>query len=266
MDGDNALDRRVIIVTGAGGGIGSATSKLLAAKGVNVVAVDVVVEHIPSSPLAENGTGTIVPLRADLGDTNEVQAAIHFVMERWGRIDGVFNNAAIEGPIVSIGSYSETEFDRVFRTNLKGVWLVMKHAIPALQANGGGSIVNTASTAGLMGWPNMSGYVASKHAVIGLTRAAAMECTAHGIRVNAICPGPTDTRMIWSIGEATAPGDPEKARRLQEVNVPLARLAQPDEIGRLAAWLLLESPPYLTGAVIPIDGGQTSGYGAGRTM
>ena len=180
-------------------------------------------------------------------------------VERFGRLDVLFNNAAIEGPIAPIEDYDEDEFDRVMRVNGRSVWLGMKHGLPALRASGGGSIVNTASTGGMMGWPAISGYVASKHAVVGMTRAVALENAGKGISVNCLCPGPMDTRMIWSIGEAMAPGDRAEQQRMLEATIPVGRLGRPEEVARFATFLLLDCPEYLTGAVLPIDGAQTAG-------
>jgi NAD(P)-dependent dehydrogenase (short-subunit alcohol dehydrogenase family) len=252
-------------VTGAGGGIGFATVERLAGREVNVLAVDMNADGAARAADAAKRTGgDVVAYRADVSDRRAVEDMVRAARERWGSLNGLFNNAAIEGPILPVTAYSEEDFDCLFRTNVKSVWLGMKYAIPALLEGGGGAILNTASTAGVLGWPRMSGYVSSKHAVVGLTRAVAMECAGLGVRVNAICPGPTDTRMIWSIGEAFAPGDPAKARRLQELNIPIGRLGRPAEIASVAVWLLLDAPEYLTGAVLPADGGQTAGYGEHR--
>jgi 3alpha(or 20beta)-hydroxysteroid dehydrogenase len=243
-----------VIVTGAAGGLGSATVQALAARGANVLAVDVDADGLES--LAREA---VVPRQADVTDARAVADLVRTATERFGRLDAIFNNAAIEGRIAPITKYPDREFERVMRINVRSVWLGMKHALPALAAAGGGSILNTASTGGLMGWPELAPYVGSKHAVVGLTRAVALETAGRGIRVNCLCPGPMDTRMIWSIGEAMAPGNREEQQRLLEATIPLGRLGQPQEIAALATFLLLDCPEYLTGAVLPVDGAQTAG-------
>lgn len=255
-----------MIVTGAAGGIGSETLRALAARGARVLAVDL--DRRAAERAAEDAGrfgGEVEACPVDISDEEAVRALVEHVQARWGRLDGIFNNAAVVGLIAPIGEYAVDEFDRLFRTNVRGVWLGMKHALPALRESGGGSILNTASTAGLMGWPQLSAYVGSKHAVIGLTRAVAVECAAEGIRVNAICPGPTDTPMLSSIGESVAPNDRTRAQRLQEANVPAGRIGRPEEVASLATWLLLDAPLYLTGAVLTVDGAQTAGFGVQAT-
>jgi NAD(P)-dependent dehydrogenase (short-subunit alcohol dehydrogenase family) len=198
-------------------------------------------------------------LVADVTDPEAVRTAVETAVERFGRLDAVFNNAAVLGPMLPVVDYPQDAFERVLQVNVVSVFLGMKEAIPALLAAGGGVILNTASTGGMMGWPNLTGYVAAKHAVVGLTRAVALELAGTGIRVNALCPGPMDTRMIWEVAEAMAPGDRDEQRRQIEATVPVGRLGRPEEVAGFAAWLLLEGPEYLTGAVLPVDGAQTTG-------
>jgi NAD(P)-dependent dehydrogenase (short-subunit alcohol dehydrogenase family) len=243
-----------VIVTGAAGGLGSATVEALVARGANVLAVD-----LDAAGLERLAAENVVLQPADVTDAGAVEGFVGSAIEQFGRLDAIFNNAAIEGLMAPISDYPDDEFERVMRVNVRSVWLGMKHALPALAEAGGGSIVNTASTGGLMGWPELAPYVGSKHAVVGMTRAVALETAGRGIRVNCLCPGPMDTRMIWSLGESMAPGDRSEQQRLLEATIPLGRLGRPAEVATLATFLLLDCPEYLTGAVLPVDGAQTTG-------
>jgi NAD(P)-dependent dehydrogenase (short-subunit alcohol dehydrogenase family) len=243
-----------VIVTGAAGGLGSATVEALVARGANVLAVD-----LDAAGLERLAGENVVLQPADVTDAGAVGGFVRRALEQFGRLDAIFNNAAIEGLMAPISDYPDDEFERVMRVNVRSVWLGMKHALPALAEAGGGSIVNTASTGGLMGWPELAPYVGSKHAVVGMTRAVALETVGRGIRVNCLCPGPMDTRMIWSLGESMAPGDRTEQQRLLEATIPLGRLGRPAEVATLATFLLLDCPEYLTGAVLPVDGAQTTG-------
>lgn len=250
----------VVIVTGAAGGLGRETVRALAGRGASVLAVDLSADGVEQL-VAETTdlAGAVVAHRADAASAGDVEAFVARAGEELGPVTAIFNNAAIEGAVAPITEYSEAEYDRVMHVNAKSVWLGMKYGVPALQQSGGGVILNTASTGGMMGWPALSGYVASKHAVVGMTRVVALENAGSGIRVNTICPGPMDTRMIWSIGEVMAPGDRPEQQKQLEATVPIGRLGQPAEVASFATWLLLECPEYLTGAVLPIDGAQTTG-------
>jgi NAD(P)-dependent dehydrogenase (short-subunit alcohol dehydrogenase family) len=243
------------IVTGAAGGIGEATSLALAARGASVLAVDLdeVGAERTAAAVVESG-GSAAAVRADVTDPAAVAAYVDECERRYGGVDAFFNNAGYEGAIAEIPDYPLEEYERTMAVNVRGVFLGLKHVIPAMRRRGGGSIVNVSSQAGLRGVANLSAYSASKHAVIGLTRGAALE-VAPDIRVNCVCPGPTDTRMMRGIEEVVRGqgGDPSTFVE----RIPVGRYGRPEEIAEFVAWVLLESPPFLTGAVLPIDGGMT---------
>ena len=209
-----------------------------------------------SARLAREAGGDAVAHEADVSDDAQVAGYVVAAEARWGGIDAFFNNAGIEGPIAPLTDYPLADFERVFRINVTGVFLGLKHVIPALKRRGGGSIVNTASQAGIRGVGGLSGYCSSKHAVVGLSRAAALETAAEGIRVNTICPGPVATRMMAAIHTAVldAGGDPESF----VTRIPVGRYGEASEIATTAVFLLLDAPAFLTGAEIPVDGAMTT--------
>src|SRR5712692_7866113 len=250
------MAERSAIVTGGGGGIGRATSIALAARGFGVVVVDLNADAARETVGAvEDVGGVAVAVGADVTDDAAAAAYVRECEERFGGVDGFFNNAAYEGVIAAIPDYPLEEFERTMAVNVRGVFLGLRHAIPALRRRGGGAIVNVSSQAGLRGVPEFSAYSASKHAVIGLTRAAALETVRDGIRVNAVCPGPTETRMMRAIEETVERqgGDPSGFAE----RIPIGRYGRPEEIAALVVWLLVDAPAFLTGAVLPIDGGMT---------
>ena len=246
---------RVAIVTGAAGGIGRAAALALAARGASVLSVDLdeAGAEQTAAAVTEAG-GTASAVRADVTDPEAVAGYVAECERRYGGVDAFFNNAGYEGAIAAIPDYPLDEFERTMAVNVRGVFLGLKHVIPAMRRRGGGSIVNVSSQAGLRGVPNLSAYSASKHAVIGLTRGAALE-VAPDIRVNCVCPGPTDTRMMRDIEDVVRGqgGDPSAFVE----RIPVGRYGRPEEIAELVAWVLLDAPPFLTGAVLPIDGGMT---------
>jgi NAD(P)-dependent dehydrogenase (short-subunit alcohol dehydrogenase family) len=223
----------------------------LAREGAIVVVADRAIEGGEETVrLTRDAGGEGCFVRTDVTDEAEVAALVGRTVERWGRLDLAFNNAGIARTGVPVHETAEDDWDAVIAVNLKGVWLAMKHEIPAMLRVGGGSIVNTASAAGLLGLPGAASYSASKHAVIGLTRTAALEYATMGVRVNAICPGFVRTPMV----DRLIGGDPEVEQRLHLAQ-PIGRMGSPEEIAALVVWLCSDSASFVTGAAYSIDGG-----------
>jgi NAD(P)-dependent dehydrogenase (short-subunit alcohol dehydrogenase family) len=219
---------KVALVTGGGNGIGRAASLSFAKHGAKVVVVDRdgSAADATTGIIRQNG-GEAIAVTADVTKSSDVKAYVKAAIETFGRIDCFFNNAGIEGKVTPTAEYDEAIFDAVIGVNVKGVFLGLRHVLPEMIRQGGGSIVNTASVAGLVGTPGMPAYVASKHAVIGLTKTAAGEVARQGVRVNAVCPGPVDTRMIHALEEQIAPGDAAAMSERYQAAQPTGRYTTP---------------------------------------
>ncbi len=250
---------KVVIVTGGAGGIGRAAALRFATEGASIVVVD-----LPSAG-PDRVVGEVealgaaaVALAADVTRSDEVQAYVNVAVETFGGVDVLFNNAGIEGVASPLDQYPEQTFDGVIDVNVKGVWLGMKHSVDAMRQRGGGVIINTASIAGLRGTPGLIAYGASKHAVIGMTKTAAVELAPAGIRVNAVCPAPIETRMMRSIEAGINPEDPEDVHKALSERLPLGRYGEPEEVASLVAFLASADAAYITGGIYPVDGGSTA--------
>jgi NAD(P)-dependent dehydrogenase (short-subunit alcohol dehydrogenase family) len=253
------LENKVAVITGGGGGIGRAVSLRMAQEGARIAAVDVAAEQVEETVrLIKEQGGEALAIKADVSRAEEVQGYVSQTVETFGSINVFFNNAGIEGQVVPIPDYPEEVFDKVLAVNIKGIWLGLKYVIPVMQQHGGGSIINTSSVAGLIGFPGFSPYIASKHAVIGLTRTAALEFAKENIRVNAICPGPIHTRMMRSLEEQAVPDDPTGAQKMFEETVPLGRYGEPDEVAQLVLFLASDEASYITGGIYTVDGAATA--------
>jgi 3alpha(or 20beta)-hydroxysteroid dehydrogenase len=250
------LEGRVAVISGAGGGIGRAVCLRLAAEGADLVATDLAGSGLPETVDAVRAAGgRCEALEADVTQRTDWDATRVRAVDVYGGVDVVVNNAGVEGAITRMVEYPEDVFDRVLAVNVKGVWLGMATLAPVLAERGGGAIVNVASVAGLGGSSMLSAYSASKHAVVGLTRSAALELGAQRIRVNAVCPSPIETRMMRSLEEGLARGtDTAAVQALVAAQIPLGRYGTPDEVAALIAFLASDDARFLSGAAIPIDG------------
>jgi NAD(P)-dependent dehydrogenase (short-subunit alcohol dehydrogenase family) len=258
---------KVALITGAGNGIGRATALAFAKSGAKVVVVDrdaAAGEATAGIIRQQGGEATFVA--ADVTRSADVQAYVKAAIEAYARIDCFFNNAGIEGAWKHTAEYDEAMFDQVIGVNVKGVFLGLRHVLPEMLRQQSGAIVNTASVAGLVATPGMPAYVASKHAVIGLTKTAAGEVARSGVRVNAVCPGPVDTRMIHSLEQMINPSDPESIKRRYEAAIPSGRYTTPDEIANMVLFLCSDLASNITGGQFVIDGGRVATGGAVTQM
>ena len=247
-------DSPVAIVTGAGGGIGAATVRELVGRGFRVSAVDL--DESAVTALADELGQAVLAVGADVSTAEGVDGYVRATRERFGRIDHLHNNAGIEGKASSIDSGDPAQFARVLTINAGSVYLGMRAVLPILYAQGSGTIVNTASQAGVEGVAMLAPYVASKHAVVGLTRTAAIEAGPHGVRVNAVAPGQIATRMIDSLKEQW--GDADAIHDQLVSLIPLGRFGSPGEIAKSVAWLMSDDASFINGAVLTVDGGTTA--------
>ncbi|MGD9604239.1 MAG: SDR family oxidoreductase [Gammaproteobacteria bacterium] len=251
---NGALQGKVALVTGGASGIGRATALEMAAAGAQVAVVD---RDTTSGPQVvteiERAGGAAMFCRADVTQAADVDAMVEVVVARFGRLDCAFNNAGIEGAYAPTVDYDEAEFQRVFAINVLGVFLCLRAELRQMVKQGAGAIVNTASITGLVGWRGAPAYSASKHAVIGLTRSAALENSRYGIRINAVCPGVIETPMGARIMQET-PGAKEKL----EAKHPMRRLGRPEEVARAVVWLCSDQSSFTTGHAMTMDGGLTA--------
>lgn len=245
------FENQVALVTGGSFGIGRATAIEFAKKGAKIVIADWVEdpEQITMKAIAEAGSNGIF-VKCDVSKDADVKALIAKTISTYGRIDFAFNNAGIEGLSAPTQDCTEENWDKVLSVNLKGVWLCMKYEIQEMLKQGKGSIVNTSSVAGLVAFPGIPAYVASKHAILGLTKNAALENVKLGIRVNAVCPGVIQTPMIDRFTGKNK--EVEKAFASQE---PIGRLGQPEEVAKAVIWLCSDMASFVTGVTLPVDGG-----------
>jgi NAD(P)-dependent dehydrogenase (short-subunit alcohol dehydrogenase family) len=248
------LDGKVAIVTGAAGGIGGATARLFLDLGAKVMMTD---REGADLNLSERDRSAM--LLGDCSDESAVERLVATTVERFGRLDIMVANAGTEGTLGPVDQLRVEDVERVLRVNVIGVWLAIKHAVRAMKASGGGAIVATSSVAGVIGFPGLSPYVASKHAVAGLVKTAAMELAPANIRVNAVAPGPIDNRMMQSLGNQLGGGDAAAFRSLVNSRIAMGRYGTNEEIAQMIAFLSSDAASYCTGGLYAADGGYLAG-------
>ena len=249
-----SLAGKIAVITGGATGIGFAAGTLFAQEGAQVILVS---RNEPAlqQAVASIGHSTVSYVVADVTQPDQVQSYVQTVVEQYSGIDILINNAGIEGDVKPIPEYELETFDQVLAVNVRGVWLGLKFVIPELQKRGGGSIVITSSVAGHKGYPGLSAYVASRHAVLGLMRTAALECAPLGIRVNSVSPGPIETDMMRRLEREVMPSDVEQAKEKFMQGLPLQRYGTPAEVAQIMLFLVSDDSTYCTGADYPVDGG-----------
>ena len=259
----NRFDGKVIVMTGAGSGLGQASALQVAKEGAKLVLVDLnaaSLEETKSKVLEVAPNAEVLLITANVADEKQVENYVSETVDKFGKIDGFFNNAGIEGKQNLTEDYSTDEFQKVVDVNLNGVFYGMKHVLKVMKKQGSGSIVNSASVGGIRGVGNQSGYSASKHGVVGLTRNSGIEYGQYGISIKAIAPGAIMTPMVeGSLKQMDPDNWEEVGKQFVEPN-PMKRFGKPEEVGYLVAFLLSDQSNFINATVIPIDGGQSYKY------
>lgn len=242
------MQGKVALVTGAATGIGLACAEAFARAGATVVMADINEPTDQAARLVQAGYAA-VPYRCDVSDTKAVEEMIGWIVATYGRLDAAHNNAGIQTPQRPMAEITDEEFDRTVAVDLKGVWNCMRYEIRQMLRQGGGAIVNTSSQGGVTGFPGQAAYIACKHAVIGLTRTAAIDYAAQGIRINAVCPGVIRTPMVEELLRRNPDWEQELVR-----DIPAGRMGRPDEIAHAVLWLCSDDASFVDGHALLVDG------------
>lgn len=252
------LSGKVAIITGGAGEIGKVTAEKFLMEGSKVVLVDLSAEALEKVKAELAPNGEVLTIEADVTKEADVANYVNKVTEKYGQIDVFFNNAGIEGKVAPLVEQSVEDFDRVLAVNVRGVFLGLKYVLPVMMKQGSGSVINTSSVAGLHGSPNLSPYITSKHAVVGLTKAAAVEAAKAKVRVNSIHPSPVDTRMMRSIETGFNADHAEFIQQEFTKAIPLGRYAESTDVASLVLFLASDESSFITGVQYRVDGGMGS--------
>lgn len=247
------LSQKVAVVTGAASGIGLATARLFAQQGASVALIDYHPKELAKAQEEFEKAGyKFLTITCDVSNEEEVKKAIQHIVQTFGRLDIGFNNAGVQAPMMEMAQIEDKEYERIMAINFKGIWNCMKYEILHMKSQGEGAIVNTSSIGGIRGLINSSIYHASKHAVIGLTRSAALDYAASGIRINAICPGVIETPMVAEMQKK----ETDAMNKLKQ-NIPINRFGKAEEIAQAVLWLVGPYSSYVIGHALVVDGGIT---------
>ena len=251
------LKDKIALITGGAAGIGLETARLFLQEGARVALVDLRAEDLKKA--AESlGSADVLTVAADVSSPEDTARYVRETVERFGRIDIFFNNAGIEGKVAPLAEQKIEDFDRVIAVNVRGPFLGLQHVLPVMMQQKSGSIINMSSIAGLKGSPNVAPYITSKHAVVGLTRAAAVEAAGANVRVNSVHPSPVNTRMMRSLEDGFSPGHGDEVKNQLASTIPLGRYGESADIANLVLFLASDESAFITGAQYPVDGGMAA--------
>lgn len=253
------LKDKVALITGGAAGIGLETARLFVNEGARVALIDLTKRDLETAASELDGPGDVLTIAADVSQPGDTARYVKETMDRFGRIDVFFNNAGIEGKVAPLVDQKLDDFDRVMAVNVRGAFLGLKHVLPVMTGRKSGSIINMSSIAGLKGSPYVAPYITSKHAVVGLTRAAAIEAAPYGVRVNSVHPSPVNTRMMRSLEDGFNPDHGEAVKQQLISTIPLGRYGESADIASLVLFLASDESVFITGAQYPVDGGMAAG-------
>ena len=253
------LQNKVALITGGAAGIGLDTARLFLNEGAKVALVDLNDTDLTKAAESLAGLGDVLTISADVSSVEDSARYVGETVGRFGRIDVFFNNAGIEGRVAPLIDQTIEDFDRVIAVNVRGAFLGLRHVLPVMIGQKAGSVINMSSIAGLKGSPNIAPYITSKHAVVGLTKAAAIEAAGVGVRVNSVHPSPVNTRMMRSLEEGFHPGHGAEVKEQLQNTIPLGRYGESEDIAKLVLFLASDEAAFITGAQYPVDGGMSAG-------
>lgn len=253
------LEGKTALITGGAAGIGLETARLFLEEGAKVVLVDLNEDDLRNAADDLGAGDNVLTVAADVSSETDTARYVKAAVDRFEQIDVFFNNAGIEGKVAPLIDQKIDDFDRVIAVNVRGAFLGLQHVLPVMMQQGMGSVINMSSIAGLKGSPNLAPYITSKHAVVGLTRAAAIEAAAANVRVNSVHPSPVNTRMMRSLEEGFSPGHAAETQKQLQASIPLARYGESLDVAQLVLFLASDDSRFITGGQFPVDGGMAAG-------